>query len=163
VEDQRMRVADHRVGHRKLLDAAVARIEAADVAQEIAGKPDDPLGVHDQIVRPAAGPEIVLLELARRGHEVGDVVARLAAKPDAVRGRIHVRIARPGVGPWHWPFFDDWRLVGYRGCGDGEETQAGDQLHGHSPVSILRCTAVRRRLTEPSRIRSPTLTTTPPR
>src|SRR6266446_6187772 len=165
VEHQGVRIAHHPIGNRILLDAAVFRIEPSDVSREIAREPHESRLVHDQIVRTAAGRQIVALELARRRHEVGEVVARLAAEPDAVGGRIEKRVARARVRPWYGPFFDDRRLIkggrgGWGGNGGKDEKEC---FHGYSPVSILRCNAVNRLRTEPSNMRSPTRTTTPPR
>src|SRR5690242_5718764 len=112
VEYQSVGIAHHSVGDRILLNAAVFRIEPSDVTGEIARIPHHSRLGNDQIVRPAARRQIVLLELPGGRHEVGDVVARLAAEPDAIRRWIEERIARTGVGPRYRPFLDDWGFVG---------------------------------------------------
>src|SRR6266550_8356202 len=113
-------------------------------------------------MRAGARLEVVALEFAGRRYEVGEVMTRLATEPDSTRGRIEIRIARTRVRPGHRPFFDDGRLICERNS-NGEQTQQREALHSHSPVSILRCKAVRRLRTDPSNMRSPTRTTTPPR
>ena len=119
VEHERVRIAHHPIGHRILLDAAVLRIEPADVARQIARVPYEARLVDDQVVRAAALRQIVALELPRRGYEVGEIVAGLAAEPDAVRGRIEIRIARTRIRPRHRPFFDDrWFIQDWNGCYD---------------------------------------------
>src|SRR5439155_7251598 len=133
----------------------------ADVSREVAGVPDEARLIHDQVVRAAAGRQIVALELTSRRDEVREIVARLPAKPDPSRRRIDIGIARASVRPGHRPFFDDGGLVDNGGKGgnggNGEKQNFHESLPPyHSPVSILLCSAVKRLRTEPSKMRSPT-------
>ena len=119
VEDEGVRIAHHLVGNRILLHGAVFGIEPADVPRQISREPHEARLVDDQVVRSAPVRQLVLLELPGRRHEVGDVVARLAAEPDPVGRRIDERIAGTRIGPGYRPFFDDRRFVDNR-YGNGE-------------------------------------------
>ena len=65
--------------------------------------------------------DIVSLEPAACGLEIGDVVARLADEPHAALG-VHEGVTGPGALPGHGPFLDVG-CDGREGLGGGEQQE----------------------------------------
>ena len=106
IEYQRMRITRRWIRHRNLLDLTGFRVQSPDVGLSIAGVPDNPVGVDDQVVRPGAFGEVISPKLA--GHDIQgcNIVSALPHEPYGAVC-IDIRISRARGLPGYVPFMND--------------------------------------------------------